>query len=104
MRVMSIQVAGPGAPGVLQSLTARLWRLRSRAGRTVRGSSPEGARVKAALDMHELGVKLYRQRMRREHPQASTSEINAMVRAWLAEPPQSSSLRLPSRERDRGIR
>jgi hypothetical protein len=54
--------------------------------------------------MHELGVKLYRQRMRREHPQASTSEINAMVRAWLAEPPRNGSLRLPSRERDRGIR
>jgi hypothetical protein len=47
--------------------------------------------------MHELGVRLYRQRMRREHPQASTTEVNAMVRAWLAEPPQNGSLRLPSR-------
>lgn len=90
--------------GALQSLTARLRRLRARGGRTARGLAPEGARVKAALDMHELGVKLYRQRMRREHPQASTSEINAMVRAWLAEPPRSDSLHLPSRERDRGIR
>lgn len=104
MRVMSIQVAGPSAPGALQSLTARLRRLRARDGRMARGLPPEGARVKAALDMHELGVKLYRQRMRREHPQASTSEINAMVRAWLAEPPRSGSLHLPSRERDRGIR
>ncbi|HUC26311.1 MAG TPA: hypothetical protein VMA73_26715 [Streptosporangiaceae bacterium] len=97
-------MTGPSAPGALQSLAARLRGLRSRAGRTGRGPAPEGARVKAALDMHELGVKLYRQRMRREHPQASTSEINAMVRAWLAEPPQNGSLRLPSRERDRGIR
>jgi hypothetical protein len=82
----------------------RLRGLRARAGRTHRGTAPEGARIKAALDMHELGVKIYRQRMRREHPQASNSEINAMVRAWLPEPPQSSSLRLPSRGRDRGVR
>jgi hypothetical protein len=54
--------------------------------------------------MHELGVKLYRQRMRREHPQASRSEIDAMVRTWLAEPPHGGHLRLPSRERHRGIR
>jgi hypothetical protein len=52
--------------------------------------------------MHELGVKLYRQRMRREHPQASRAEVNEMVRAWLAEPSRDSQLRLPSRERDRG--
>src|SRR5581483_9620169 len=30
-------------------------------------------------------------------PQASISEVNAMVRAWLAESPQNGSLRLPSR-------
>lgn len=65
---------------------------------------PEAARIQAALDMHELGVRLYRQRMHREHPQANGDEIDGMVRAWLAEPPRSGHLRLPSRERDRGIR
>jgi hypothetical protein len=54
--------------------------------------------------MHELGVRLYRQRMHREHPHAQRREIDGMVRAWLAEPPRSGQLRLPSRERDRGIR
>jgi hypothetical protein len=54
--------------------------------------------------MHELGVRLYRQRMHREHPHAHRNEIDGMVRAWLAEPPRSEGLRLPSRERDRGIR
>ena len=32
------------------------------------------------------------------------SEIDGMVWAWLAEPPHSGHLRLPSRERDLGIR
>jgi hypothetical protein len=54
--------------------------------------------------MHELGVRLYRQRMHREHPHAHRDEIEGMVRAWLAEPPRSGGLRLPSRERDRGVR
>jgi hypothetical protein len=54
--------------------------------------------------MHEFGVRLYRQRMHREHPQASGAEIAGMVREWLAEPPRSGRLRLPSRERDRDIR
>ncbi len=53
--------------------------------------------------MHEFGVRLYRQRMHREHPDARRREIDGMVRAWLAEPPRSGHLRLPSRERDRGI-
>jgi len=73
-------------------------------GRTPRERAPEAARIQAALDMHEFGVRLYRQRMHREHPQASRDEIDGMVRAWLAEPPRCGHLRLPSRERDRGIR
>jgi Rv0078B-related antitoxin len=56
------------------------------------------------MDMHELGVRLYRQRMHREHPHAGRSDIDRMVKAWLAEPSRTSQLRLPSRERDRGIR
>jgi hypothetical protein len=66
--------------------------------------APEAARIQAALNMHEFGVRLYRQRMHREHPQASGAEIAGMVREWLAEPPRSGRLRLPSRERDRDIR
>jgi hypothetical protein len=54
--------------------------------------------------MHELGVRLYRQRMHREHPQANRDEIDGMVRAWLAETPRGGHLRLPSRERNRDIR
>jgi hypothetical protein len=65
--------------------------------------APEAERLRATLEMHEFGVQLYRQRMRREHPQASESEISDMVRAWLAESPPEDRLRLPSRKRrDRG--
>jgi Rv0078B-related antitoxin len=71
---------------------------------TAKDAGPEAVRVQAALDMHELGVRLYRQRMHREHPEAHRSEIDGMVRAWLAEPPPSGHLRLPSGEQDRGIR
>lgn len=65
---------------------------------------PEAARLRAALEMHELGVRLYRQRMHREHPQAGRADIDRMVKAWLAEAPRSGRLRLPSRERSRDVR
>lgn len=42
--------------------------------------------MRSALEMHEFGVQLYRQRMRREHPQASRAEIDGLVRAWLTAP------------------
>jgi hypothetical protein len=104
MQVRSVQLAGPSAPSALQSIVARLRGRRAGAGQPATGQGPEVARIRAALDMHELGVKLYRQRMRREHPQVDGSELDALVRAWLAEPPRNGRLRLPSRERDRGIR
>jgi hypothetical protein len=72
--------------------------------RVPRKLAPEAMRVQAALDMHELGVRLYRQRMHREHPHADRDQIDGMIRTWLAEPPRDRRLRLPSRERDRGIR
>jgi len=60
--------------------------------------TPEAERLRSALDMHDLGVKLYRQRMRREHPDADRREIDSLVRTWLTAPPPDTRLRLPSRE------
>lgn len=54
--------------------------------------------MRSALDMHEFGVRLYRQRMRREHPGASRGDIDSLVRDWLTSPPADTRLRLPSRE------
>jgi hypothetical protein len=88
-----------------RTIVTRLRGRRAGAGRAAaQERGPEATRIQAALDLHELGVRLYRQRMHREHPQAHRNEIDGMVRAWLAEPPRSGHLRLPSRERDRGIR
>lgn len=61
--------------------------------------TPEAERMRSALDLHDLGVQFYQQRMRREHPNASHEEIEGLVRAWLTAPPPDTRLRLPSRER-----
>jgi len=53
--------------------------------------------------MHELGVRMYRQRMHREHPQATRKDIDGMITTWLAERPHAGRLRLPSREQHRDI-
>jgi len=60
--------------------------------------TPEAERMRSALEMHDLGVKLYQQRMRREHPDAGRREIQSLVRTWLTAPPPDTRLRLPSRE------
>jgi hypothetical protein len=99
---MAADVRGSG--GALRNIIARFRQPRSGAVRSAQLRAPEALRLQAALDMHELGVRLYRQRMRREHPQADRTDIDRMVKAWLAEPPHSGQLRLPSRERGRGIR
>jgi len=90
--------------GAFRTILTRLLERLAGTGRPARELAPEAARMQAALDMHMLGVRLYRQRMHREHPQANRDEIDGMVRAWLTEPPRGGHLRLPSRERDRGIR
>lgn len=41
------------------------------------------ARLRTALELHELGVQMYRQRLRRERPELSDSALAAEVRAWL---------------------
>jgi hypothetical protein len=64
--------------------------------------TPEAERMRSALEMHEFGVQLYRQRMHREHPRADRAEISGLVRAWLTAPSPSGRLRLPSREQGHG--
>jgi hypothetical protein len=91
-----------GTSGAFGTILTRLFRRRAGTGSLAPDLAPEATRIQAALDMHELGVQLYRQRMRREHPQARRDEIDGMVREWLVEPPRFNHLRLPSRERDCG--
>lgn len=44
-------------------------------------------RLAVAFDLHETGVRLTRARLEREHPQASSDEVDSMVAAWLADRP-----------------
>jgi hypothetical protein len=53
-------------------------------------SSPEARRLLEAADMHEIGLELLRQRLRREHPEVGSGDIEEMVRAWVADRPYDS--------------
>jgi Xaa-Pro aminopeptidase len=45
------------------------------------------ARLRIALELHELGVEMQRQRLRRERPQLTEAELDRAVRDWLHERP-----------------
>jgi len=94
----------PGFYTAFRTIVSRLRERRAGSGRAAPRQTPEAKRVQAAVEMHELGVRMYRQRMHREHPQATRREIDGMITAWLAERPHAGRLRLPSREQHRDIR
>ena len=84
--------------GRFRTSVRRVAGLRARARPSAFHLTPEAERLRSALDMHDFGVKLYRQRMRREHPDADRREIESLVRTWLTASPPDTRLRLPSRE------
>jgi hypothetical protein len=88
--------------GGFRTLFAHLAERRGAAGRGSFDRTPEAERMRSALELHDLGVQLYRQRMRREHPEASRADIDGLVRGWLTAPPSGGWLRLPSRGQGHG--
>lgn len=40
-------------------------------------------KFRAALELHEAGVALMRQNLRRRHPDASESDVDALLDDWL---------------------
>jgi hypothetical protein len=56
-------------------------------------------KFRLVLDMCEAGIRIYRQRMRREYPLASDEEIEAKVQAWLRRPSGDVGDRLRLRSR-----
>jgi Rv0078B-related antitoxin len=93
----------PGPYSAFRTAISRLRERRAGSGHSPPGQAPEAVRVQAALEMHELGVRMYRQRMHREHPKAGRREIDGMIARWLAERPHAGRLRLSSREHHRDI-
>jgi hypothetical protein len=48
--------------------------------------SPVISRFRLLMDMNTTGIWMYRQHMRRENPDASDEEVEALVQSWLARP------------------
>ncbi|MGI8814697.1 MAG: hypothetical protein ACR2G2_05260 [Pseudonocardia sp.] len=44
-------------------------------------------RLLTAFELHDFGVRIYRQRLRLERPEAGDEEIDAAVDAWLRKRP-----------------
>ncbi|MPZ65254.1 MAG: hypothetical protein GEU83_06950 [Pseudonocardiaceae bacterium] len=44
-------------------------------------------RLRTALDLYEVGERMYRTRLRRIRPEASAAEIDAEIRTWLGHRP-----------------
>ena len=68
-----------GVYTAFRTVVSRLRERKAGSGHTAPGQTPEATRVQAALEMHELGVRMYRQRMHREHPQATRREIGGTI-------------------------
>lgn len=58
-------------------------------------------RLRLAIDMHDVGLRMYRQRMRREHPRATEAEIDARVQHWLTDRADSRFGDCPGRRSNR---
>ena len=44
-------------------------------------------RLRIALELHDLGVRMQRQRLRREHPDWADAELAEAMRAWMRDRP-----------------
>ena len=48
---------------------------------------PAARRLQIACELHDLGVAMMKQRLRREHPDEADAEIQTRLGAWLQERP-----------------
>lgn len=65
--------------------------------------STPAERMRIAFDLFEMGERMYRQRMRREHPDADDAAIDELVTAWLHERPGAEHGDAPGRPSTRHI-
>ncbi len=59
-------------------------------------------RLRIALDLHDTGVEMMRQNLRRRYPDADEQEIERLLLAWLHERPGAEHGDAIGRLRDRG--
>lgn len=52
-----------------------------------RSAEAAAARLRAAFEMHDTGMKLQRQNLRRRNPDASEAEIDRLFEQWLHDRP-----------------
>lgn len=57
-------------------------------------TSADVEKFRVVFDLCDAGVRMYRQRMRRENPLASEEEIESRVQAWLRRPSGEAGNRL----------
>ena len=64
--------------------------------------SPQSAaeKFRQTLELFELGVAVMRQNLRRNHPEATDQEIEALLRRWLHERPGAEMGDCPGRTVD----
>lgn len=59
-------------------------------------------RLRIALDLHDAGVEMMRQNLRRRHPDADEQEIERLLVVWLHERPGAEHGDAVGRPRHRG--
>ncbi len=64
-------------------------------------TSDAAARIRAALDLYEVGEAMLRQRIRRENPGATEIDVEREIAAWLAHRPGAEFADYPGPASDR---
>jgi len=54
---------------------------------TEREAARIAQRFQVVLDLYDLGVRMMREKLRRQHPRADDDEIDALVARWLLHRP-----------------
>lgn len=57
------------------------------------------ARMRLTLELNELGIQMYAQRLRREQPEADEADIIRQVNEWLGSRPPDAPAGIRSRDR-----
>ncbi|MGQ0842511.1 MAG: hypothetical protein ACT4QF_00110 [Sporichthyaceae bacterium] len=60
-------------------------------------------RLQLALELHDLGMSMYRARLHREQPEATEEDLDEQVRAWLRRRPSGEVGDMPGQASTRRL-